>query len=551
VAAPGAASGRDLVESFWALEISGGVSDRSGAPAPAGIAGGAPSASLLLPPGPQRAAPVLRVSDRGWITEPDDPDGPNITWPARLLSPPVLALSTPIYPDEQRRADTTAGEVTLANGDGALDALAPGWSLVGQRVILRRGPVRRPYHARAAEVGRVAEFRVAPSPLVGTGRLRLTLRSAAADLDVPVCRTYDGTGDAEGPASLTGQNKPRLYGIRRSIEPVQVDPGRLIYQIHDGRMHSVLAVRDRGGPLDYAGDVGSYDLLRGLSVDDATYWTCLATGHIRLGSSPSLVTVAARGDAEAATYGYSARPDRLAIKLLRGPGGLDEDRAPLEAFASWPVGDAGLWVTGGTVGAAVERLAAGIGAVWGTDAFGRMYGRYLDTPEAQGASVLIEPWMHQVPPQEDTGARAPWWRARVAWQVLDRVLAGQDLLGSLPEADKAYLGQAQRIAPPSIDLGLYGAFPGAEDAAVLESLFDAEADAKALSDRLLSLFGRSRRHWRVKLRAGTRGITPEMVLPGTVLSVTWPGLSALAAGAQLMVRSLDATGDNLDLVCWG
>jgi hypothetical protein len=230
--------------------------------------------------------------------------------------------------------------------------------------------------------------------------------------------------------------------------------------------------------------------------------------------------------------------------------GLDGARAAPEAFYSWPTGEAGLLVTGGTVADAMERLAAGVGGWWGGDAFGRLYGGYLQAPEDQGPSITLEPWMLAAPPTEERQQTAPWWRARVAYGVLDRVQEGNDTAEAVAAALRTYWSQPNQVVT-GLNLAAQAAYPAAVDADVLQSVFTGGAAAHALADRLLSLFGVPRRSWRVSIRSGTAGIAPAMVMPGTIVSLAWPTIRALSQGKSLLVRGLSVRGDRLELNLWG
>lgn len=206
-------------EAVWLVEI--GVSSTASAtptPAPAGLLAGLPLASPALPPDVATASPTLLASDRGWIGEPGDAALPNAIYPARLLEPPVLEQALPILPEESRRAAFSVGEIRLANGDGELDGLAGNWSLGGRAVQVLRGPHTRPLHAAYSSMVAVARLR-ASGAASGTTRLTVPLTDAAAALTVPLSEVYGGTGGADGVASLAGQPKPRLYGLRRQIAP--------------------------------------------------------------------------------------------------------------------------------------------------------------------------------------------------------------------------------------------------------------------------------------------------------------------------------------------
>lgn len=533
----------------WLAEI-GAAADSSGSgPAPVGLLslGMAPLAAPDRPADLAATLQVVRLSDRGWIGEPGDTLLPNTAYLPRLAEPPALERNLPLYPDTSRRLAVTAGELRLANGDGALDLLAGDWSVAGRRVVLRRGPHRRPLHAPFAEFSLVAELRAAGAAS-GTSRLAMPLRPAAAELDLPVCATYAGSGGMEGPTSLKGQFKPRLYGLKRNLEPQAVDPGLLLYQIHDGPIEQVLAVRDRGAALTAAGDHASYAALAGATVAGGSYQTCLALGLLRVGSVPSSLTVDARGDNAAATGGYNTGSAAgIAQKLLAGPGGVSGAGGGLFA---WPVGEIGLALQGGSVAQALEQLASGVFGWWGSDNSGAYQGGQLAAPEDAAPSLTIEPWMLAAPPEEIGPLRAPWWRARVGYQALGRTQADEQLAGVVTATERAYYGQAWRSAV-AVDSGVSAAYPLAEDGPELVSGFDLEADAQSLADRLLSIFGRPRRLFLARLRVGAGGYAWPTLQLGTRLALRWPPHRALAAGRPMIVQSVSARGDATTLTLWG
>lgn len=547
-ASAGAIQAQTNEPTVWLAEIAAQPDTGTSGPAPVALVSLA-AAPLAAPDRPAGAAAVttIRVSDLGWIGEPGDALLPNTAYPPRLAEPPTLERTMPIYPDASRRMAVSAGEVRLLNGDGRLDALAGDWSVGGRVVVLRRGPQRRPLHAPASEFIQVATLRAA-SAAAGTSRLAIALRPAAADLDVPVCVAYAGTGGAEGPAALLGKFKPRLYGLKRNVEPLLVDPGLLLYQFHDGPAQAVLAVRDQGVALTGAGDLSSYAALAAASVSSGTYKTCLALGLLRVGATPASLTLDAQGDNDSGTGGYNTgSPASIAQKLLQGPGGVAT--ASGNAFA-WPIGEAGLWLTGGTVAQAMEALASGIFGWWGTDNAGRYLGGQLGAPEDEPPAVAIEPWMLAAPPEEVGSLRAPWWRARVGYQALGRTQSDDQLAGSVSATDRAYWSTAWRLAT-EYDSAISAAYPLAEDGPELVSAFDDQADAQSLASRVQALFGRPRRMFLARVRAGAANLCWPTLAMGACVSLRWPQHRALAAGRPLRVVGLSARGDAATLTLWG
>ena len=489
----------------------------------------------------------VRVSDRGWIGEPSDSGEPNVPYPARLAEPVTLESRLPVWPDDARRLTIDAGEVRLLNGDGYFDDLAGDWTIAGQTVTVRRGPHRRPVHAASGDFVLLATYRAAGAA-VGTSRLAVTLRPVGADVAVSVCATYAGTGGIDGAAALKGQYKPRLFGKKRNVEPVQIDPSLLIYQIHDGAMNGISAVRDRGVALTGAGDVADYATLAAATVTAGTYQTCLAVGCLRVGAVPSSLTVDATGDAEAATGGYNAgTATSIARKLLEGPGGVGSVDA---AAFDWPGGECGLFLRGGTVVDAMDALARGVFGWWGTDTAGAYRGGRLAAPELDASPFIIQESMLGAPPEEIGPARAPWWTARVAYQTLGRVQTSEELAGSVTAANREYYGTASRYASAA-DGAIATAYPGATEGVEIPSVFDLEVDAQAVADDVLAMFGRPRRAFRVTMRSGAAGFCWPSLQVGAAVSLVWSRHRALVNGRPMIVVGVSSRGDATTLTLWG
>lgn len=528
--------------SVWLLEVvqpAGGVF----APAPFGLVAGLPVAAFGLPPDLADAAPpVGRFSDRGWVGEPDDADAPNVAFPPRLVEPPAIVRRAPIYPDEERRAVVSAGELVLANGDGALDALAGNARLGGRAVTLSRGPRRRPRHAPRAAFSRFGVMRITDVLAEDGGRLRVGLGGAELDLGGDACGTYGGTGGADGHAGLKGTAIPWLFGIRRNIEPVLEDRALEIHRVSARGVAEILGVRSKGVPLTPTGDVANRAALAALSLGTGTYATCAAEGIFRRsGPVDDVITCDARGDAPG---GYVGSAGDIAARLLSLVGGVPA--ASLGAFA-WPAGEVGICLREGTVAEAVSALAAGVGGYWGADAFGVFGGGTILPPETAPVAFVIEPWMLSGAPTEAGGSRPVRWRSRVNYRPNGRVMAAGDLAGAVSDADRAVWGRASEPGSPNGDVGRRGLYPLAEDPDPVESLFDALADADALGLRLDALLGVPRGAWSLPLGRWV----PEALVPGAVGIVRWPGLAALAGGRRVVVREAAVDGDAAELEVWG
>lgn len=115
---------------------------------------------------------------------------------------------------------------------------------------------------------------------------------------------YAGTGGLNGSSDLTDKARPVLIGQVDQLEPVAVDGGNFIYQIHDGSlgaMQSVDYVKDEQIALSFDAD---YADITTASPGVGEYSTSLAQGYIKLQSAPNgAITCGAKGIISS-TYGY-------------------------------------------------------------------------------------------------------------------------------------------------------------------------------------------------------------------------------------------------------
>ena len=80
--------------------------------------------------------------------------------------------------------------------------------------------------------------------------LSLSIRDSLHLLDKPLARYYYlGTGGDEGDDSIKGRAKPECLGRCFNVSPVLINYSQLRYQVHNGPIFNVSAVRDGGVPL--------------------------------------------------------------------------------------------------------------------------------------------------------------------------------------------------------------------------------------------------------------------------------------------------------------
>lgn len=80
--------------------------------------------------------------------------------------------------------------------------------------------------------------------------------------------------------------RPIAIGNLFNIEPMPVDPGRLVFAVNDGPVHTIPAVRDGGVLLLWADDFETAERLAAADIPLGGYSTCLKAGLFRLAAPP-------------------------------------------------------------------------------------------------------------------------------------------------------------------------------------------------------------------------------------------------------------------------
>jgi len=144
---------------------------------------------------------------------------------------------------------TSFGDLVLANDDGGLDALAD-YAFDGRAVTLYYGSEDAVFPSGYTTVA-VATMSQA---VFSTKAVTIKLRGRETELDLPLQSTkYAGDNvlpdGLEGGEELKDKPKPYLLGDVFNVPAVCVNPSKLIYQVNDGAVQDITAVRDQGVPL--------------------------------------------------------------------------------------------------------------------------------------------------------------------------------------------------------------------------------------------------------------------------------------------------------------
>lgn len=382
------------------------------------------------------------------------------------------------------------GEIVIDNADGRYDGR---WSqtIAGRDVTVR--------------VGRTSiAYQYWPVIFRGTARewvfdeqgVRIAARDYGYKLTVPIQTTlYAGTGGAEGADDIAGKRKPLVLGRVSNVSPPRINAASLVYQIHDGELDVISAVRDRGVALSFGENHADYATLVAATIAGGEYDTCLALGLIRLGGSPNGTVTA-----DAATYrtgGVSPLSD-----IVRG---IIADRTAITDFyegawstllAQYP-NDAGIYVDeneSSTVKDVVDRLIA---SVAGWVAFTRdgqcSVGRVVipDNPARMYfglESIIGTVSLERLP----SDLSPPPWRMRLSYQP--NFTAQTDLAG----AADSYYSQPSKTHVDS-DANVLDQHPFAQDGAAKEGFLYDSADALAEVGRQFAIYKTERPLRRVTL----------------------------------------------------
>lgn len=446
---------------------------------------------------------TIRLSDRGFITEPTDSPA-NTSYKGRLSGDRAYRASYTAFDGERPtgQGSTSFGEIAIQNHDAALDGYAD-YRWEGRPVVLKAG----------AEGFALSEFEtvlkaVARSVRVDERQIVVEIEDRRGLLDRPIQnRLYKGTGGAEGDSDLEGRVVPLCYGIARQVRPVALVRSALVYQVHDGQIESVEAVRDQGIALTLdtavgtGGDVSTYAALAAASIASSKYATCEALGLFRLGSSPNgEVTADIRGDAgsDGGRSGYVSRTADIVRRIcssrvpyLDDP--IDYDLATFADVNGQFGGAVGIYIADAvTVLDVVTDLMARAGGYWIFTRAGRL--ALYQLRAAGGTGTELTQADNLLGLRRDV-APFPSWRHRVGFKPMRTVLSESEMAGGVPDADRQLFGNAFRFAEFS-QSSVKGASRRARDVRH-DTYLDVEADAEGEAERLQTLHGAARAVWEI------------------------------------------------------
>jgi len=253
--------------------------------------------------------------------------------------------------------------------DDELQALLETASVGGLPVIIRCGDVRWPLAQFGVVISATADALRATS----FDTVQLTLRDTAELLRRQLQTTLINVGPN------AGQPVPMCLGRCFNITPILIDAATRTYQVHDGAIHAITAVRENGVAIPY-------------SVN-------LAAGTFTLtNNAKGRVTADVDGAKPAGVWLQTAA--QMIIHLL-GRFGIAEP----SGLATLPAYQLGVYITGDkTLASVLDDISASIGAAWYYSRLGQLQWLFFNGPTAPVATLTAD----------DIDDSSLWPRRRIA-----------------------------------------------------------------------------------------------------------------------------------------
>lgn len=434
---------------------------------------------------------LVCLSDAGFLTEPSDSVA-NKYYIAQVDNPFQFDVSI-LSGSEFGNANQSYGAIVVKNGDGLLDYLA-NYLWPYRRVVIKAGARNFRYSQFAIIFdGSANEFETDDE------QITLTIQDNRIKTDQPITSgVYAGTGGINGGANLANKYKPLAYGVITNCEPVLVDAVNLVYQVHDGSIQSVDAVRDRGVTLTNGGDVADITVA---SVSAGQYKTQLSGGYIKLGSTPAgRITMDLHG--ENGNGGYVSKTGQIIKRIVTtrlGTTPIEDayiDSGSLNRLDLALVGDVGLYIDQAMTGSnAIDQLISDIGAYWTFTRQGLLTVGAVNSPGVETATITIDAIDEQGIKLERI--ITPAWRISVgyapAWVVQDE----SELAAGTTATDRSFVSNEYRYLTYE-DRGVRGRNSQSLDK-VFKTNLASQTDAQTLLNRLVNIYGQQRQVFRVTI----------------------------------------------------
>lgn len=442
------------------------------------------------------------------------------------------------------------GELVLRNEHGAMYV----WqnrAVDGRLFVVRvSDDLRAPYPSawHTLYTGTMSEIEIGQLE----ARIRLRDRQVFASLEFqPVKYLGDNVGPVglEGGVELAGKPKPRVIGAVFNIEPVAVNPAKLVFQADDQGLRDIPAVYDAGGLLTPGADYADATEMMTVQPARGGYRKWKAGGMFRLGSTPEgLITCdAIKGLTPLTRAGGNALKQTL-IDANVDPAQIND--ADIARLVLANPATVGLYYRDETTNAAViGDICRTLGAWWAGNNTGLIGTRRLEAPVAPAVLQFDDrnttEGTLKLTPLEGNGL--PVWRVIVRG-VPNYTVQTSGLLGSVLSARRARLAQPYQDAERS-NAAVKVAYLLAPELTV-ETKFSCLLSVQLEAQRLLDLYSVKRERYELEV-FGNAAFLAQIDLGITCRLMS--GEYNLQAGKLVIILGyqLDPTRGTASLTVWG
>lgn len=459
---------------------------------------------------------TIYLSDHVFITEPTDEPA---NTPFAPMVENALTYDMSIWRGDTIGVNTASyGAIEITNYSGSLDDLV-NKSLAGRRVVVKAGyegkiiqpedeyiyededPVFEGSEQLLVEGGdSLNTYPYSNFAIVFDGLMTgvahddrgiiLTISDNSLLLNKQIITPlYTGAGGLDGDTDLEGVMKPIALGKCYNIEPILVDAANLIYQCHAWSMEAVDKAFDAGVELTFDEDVAD---ITTATPGAGQYSTSLATGHIKLGSTPAgRITADVLGDNE---DGYVEQLgdvcQRIGLKLYDYLSFVPDDFS--DGWNSL-TDSVGVYIRDTiTVRQLFDSLMNPCAAYWYFDRLGRLSARLIDTTGEINSSVTDE--LIDTAGMEMIQDIPPAWKITVAYAPVWTVQKEDELAGAASDAQRQFAANEYRYVVNE-NRALRNQYANPIERIFYTNLSE-KTDAEALLSKFVDLYGQERRIYR-------------------------------------------------------
>lgn len=360
-------------------------------------------------------------------------------------------------------------------------------------------------------------------------RITFALRSRAYLLDAPIANNrYAGTGGAEGGADVKGKPKTRAFGQLFNAPAVLINSSSLIYQLNDGEIESVSAVRDNGVALSLDADYASYAALAAATLSAGEYATCLAEGLIRLNTAPSgAVTVDLEGSTLSGTY--SAKAADILKFIGEEVSGVTADSAAISALNTSNSSAVGYYTADNDVNRSdvLDFIVNSIGAWWGFNRTGSLDCGIISAP-AGSPSLYIDQYDIRLNSIARNRVGKPIWSTILDYKPNWLPQAEDALAGSVSAANRSLYAKPWSTTAATQTAAVQTKFNSAVEFTFQSGLYDSTA-AETERNRLHTLYNTRRDQFDIDTN-----LKPLQVSMGQEINISHPRYN-LSSGRNAVV----------------